>query len=228
MHSLSAPAPKSTSTPPAPPAAASTATTTAVPGSNGRSTEGVNNTNTDASNGAAAAAESVPEASREEGIKEHKASRKRKDATVSSSSTIESKPSRQLTPMSKDQLKRFMKQTKVKKKGQVVNPSVAPCSRSNGYLLCDDKKGGCGIVLCWNNRASHLTTQSHKNTVAEYTKRQNEAKAVRKLAQARIEKDALVGSTYTDDALDRDVEYARMFFAGNIAFENIGRMKVRT
>lgn len=224
---MSVSAPKTTSTPPAD---ISTATTTGITGPNGQSTEGAASNNTDSStttnSGTAAAAESAPEASREKGIKEHKASRKRKDATVSSSSTIESKSSRQLIPTSKGQLKKFMAQTAVKKKGVVVNPSEAPYRRLNDHLFCDDKKGGCGVVLCWNNRASHLTTKKHKETVAEYAKRQNEAKAVRQLAQGRIEKDALVGSTYTDDALDRDVEYARMFFAGNIAFENIRRMKV--
>ena len=171
--------------------------------------------------------ESDEVAADKQGAKEHKNSRKRKDATVASKSTIITKPKRQPTKPSSNQIRRFLKKTSYEKNGEVVNPSKAPYGTCNGHLFCDDKKGGCGIIIGWDNRAKHLTSKAHKNKVKGYAKRQSNSKAARKLAQDRIEKGSLIGSTYTDDAIDRDITYTRMFFAGNIGFESIAKMKVR-
>lgn len=160
------------------------------------------------------------------GTKEHSASRKRKGMAFSSKSTVDCKPKKNVQKPTPIQYDRFKSLTSYKKKDMVVDPSASPYCLLNGFLFCCDKKGGCGTVIDWNNRAKHLTTAKHIGNVKSHAERKENAAEGRRIVQERIERESLVGSTYTDEEIERSMTYARMFFAGNMAFENANAIKV--
>ena len=106
------------------------------------------------------------------------------------------------------------------KKGQpnvIVDVTKEPWIMSNGYLYCNC----CTNAISWNNRSKHMISAAHIKKRDDDVEVKNDLDQARPLAQQRIHREGLVGTTYGNDKLDSVTVWLKVACAGNWSTKSV-------
>ena len=111
------------------------------------------------------------------------------------------------------------------KKGQpnvIVDVTKEPWIMSNGYLYCNC----CTNAISWNNRSKHMISAAYIKKRDDDVEVKNDLDQARPLAQQRIHREGLVGTTYGNDKLDSVTLWLNVACAGNWSTKSVEENRV--
>jgi len=93
---------------------------------------------------------------------------------------------------------------------------------SEGYLYCNC----CKLTIGWDNRSKHVVVKKHKMAKQNMLDVTDDLNKSRPLAQQRIQREGLVGSTCGKDKLDSIAIWLRVACRGNWSTKSVEDNKV--